>query len=45
MSKLSAVGFTLLHCAAGLGLVAVLLRPGTSTGWLLYAVGTMGSPK
>jgi hypothetical protein len=39
MSKLSAVGFTLLLCAAALGLVAVLLRPEASAGWRDWWVG------
>ena len=39
MSKLSAVGFTMLFCAAALGPVAVLLRPGASAGWRDWWVG------
>ena len=39
MSKLSAAGFTLLLCAAALGLVAVLLRSEASAGWRDWWVG------
>jgi hypothetical protein len=39
MSKLSATGFTLVLCAAALGLVAVLLRAQASAGWRDWWVG------
>jgi hypothetical protein len=39
LSKLSAAGFTLLLCAAALGLVAVLLRTEASAEWRDWRVG------
>ena len=39
MSKLSAAGFTLLLCAAALGVVAVLHRTEASAGWRDWWVG------
>ena len=39
MSKLSTAGFTLLLCAAALGMIAVLLRAESSAGWRDWWVG------